>query len=126
MLKDAAKDVLRRAKQLQSEGRMPLVLGTEGLVALMWDKFQRSLDNLRNTASPTNREEAAQELLTMVAEGLLVYYTHTKPAYEAMAEQLREENEELAAAWSEHEEIHDEEEEPEEEEEPLSEGDGSD
>jgi len=124
MLKDAAKDILRRAKQLQSEGRMPLVLGTEGLVALMWDKFQRSLDSLRDTTSPTNREEAAQELLTMVAEGLLVYYTHTKPAYEAMAEVREQEEEELLQSWESSDE--EEEQEEEQEEEPLSEGNGSD
>lgn len=123
MLKDAAKDVLRRAKQLQEEGRMPLVLGTEGLIALMWDKFQRALDHLRNETSPTYREEASMELLTMVAEGLVIYYTHTKDAYKNLAERRASEDIEMLSQW---EETDAEEENEEEQDEGTSEGDGGD
>jgi hypothetical protein len=99
LLKEAAKDVLRRARDMQAHGSLPLVLGTQGLIALMWDKFQRTLREL-----PTNREKAIDELQTMVAEGFLVYFSLTEEHYKAWAEMEEQEQQTLLEAWTDDEE----------------------
>lgn len=104
LLKEAAKDVLRRARNLQEQGKLPLVLGTQGLIALMWDKMQRALVEL-----PTNREKALQELADMVAEGMLIYYSLAEPDYKMWAENMEEEEQALLEVWSNEEQEEEEE-----------------
>lgn len=75
-LQVVAKSVYARAKQLKDNGQMPIVLGVDGLIALVWDRFQRHAQK---------KEEL--ELLDAAALALLVYHASQAPELESLTQE---------------------------------------
>ena len=75
-LQVVAKSVHKRAKKLRDNGQMPIVLGVDGLIALVWDRFQRHVQG---------KEEL--ELLDAAALALLVYHASQAPELESLAQE---------------------------------------
>lgn len=82
-LQVVAKDIYKRAKRMKDSGEMPLVLGVDGLVALVWDRFQRYM-----------KKKEGLELLDTAALALLVYHASQAPELANLADMTWDDDQE--------------------------------